>query len=122
VSMRVYEFAKQYGLSTKKALELLHEGGFEIGSHMSVLDAAAIDFLEKKIVTSSPSPITKRTDSPVAEKQNKCIAVVKNSEKLMFRQNRHQINLIQINRTQELAPPAALQPKSPNQQAWLRGP
>lgn len=67
MSMRVYEFAKQYGLSTKKALELLHEGGFEIGSHMSVLDAAAIDFLEKKIVTSSPSPITKRTDSPVAE-------------------------------------------------------
>lgn len=65
--MRVYEFAKQHGLSTKEALELLHDGGFEIGSHMAVLDAAAIDFLEKKIVKPSSAPITKRTDSPVAE-------------------------------------------------------
>jgi translation initiation factor IF-2 len=51
--MRVYEFCKQLGLETKDVMDALQKGGFAIKSHMSVLDSAAIAFLENKFIKKS---------------------------------------------------------------------
>ena len=44
--MRVYEFSKKYDKSNRDVLDLLHEGGFEVGNHMSVLSEEAVQFLK----------------------------------------------------------------------------
>lgn len=46
--MRVYEFAKEQGVSSKELLSLLGEQGFEFSSHMAVLSDEALNFLNKK--------------------------------------------------------------------------
>ena len=43
--MRVYEFCKEHNISAKDAVRLLQDAGFEIKSHMSALDAPALNFL-----------------------------------------------------------------------------
>ena len=44
--MRVYEYAKQVGITAKELLSKLSESGFEIASHMSVLDQNMLSFLD----------------------------------------------------------------------------
>lgn len=46
--MRVYEFAKEQGVSSKDLLALLSEQGFELSSHMAVLTDPALQFLRQK--------------------------------------------------------------------------
>jgi translation initiation factor IF-2 len=51
--MRVYEFSKKYDKLTKDVLGALEAGGFEVGSHMSVLSDDAIKYLEKQFLLAS---------------------------------------------------------------------
>lgn len=53
--MRVYEFAKKKNISSKELIKLLQQGGFEIKSHMSVLDGNATKFLQNKLLPRSQS-------------------------------------------------------------------
>ncbi len=46
--VRVYEFAKQVGLSSKELIKMLKDEGFDVGSHMAVLDQKALSVLSKK--------------------------------------------------------------------------
>lgn len=69
--MRVYEFSKKYGVSSKDILAQLHDAGFEVKSHMSVLDDAAIAFLaqsfeksEKKVTQQVPEEATRQVSPP----------------------------------------------------------
>jgi translation initiation factor IF-2 len=56
--MRVYEIAKEKGLSSKDVLDLLEKGGFAVASHMSVVPEDAIEYLENKLSgkTKTPAP------------------------------------------------------------------
>lgn len=70
--MRVYEFSKQSGISSKELLDLLNKAGFSVNSHMSVLAPAAIEFLNKQLnkkqeTHSSEAPINKTTISHPAQ-------------------------------------------------------
>jgi translation initiation factor IF-2 len=47
--MRIYEFAQQKNISSKDLIEKLQKGGFDVKSHMSVLDEKALSFLNKYI-------------------------------------------------------------------------
>ena len=44
--MRVYEFAKQYGLVSKDIIDFLHTSGFVVKSHASVLDEECLAILK----------------------------------------------------------------------------
>jgi translation initiation factor IF-2 len=46
--MRIYEFAKQKNVSSKELVEILIAQGFDVTSHMSVLNTEAEAFLNKK--------------------------------------------------------------------------
>lgn len=46
--MRIYEFAKKAGISSKELLALLKQNGFSFETHMSILTPEALLFLEKK--------------------------------------------------------------------------
>ena len=73
--MRIYEFAQLNNLSSKDLIEKLQTNGFDVKSHMSVLDEKALSFLNnssKKVSKSvhedteslqEPKPI-----SPIEEK------------------------------------------------------
>lgn len=43
--MRVYEFAKEHNISSKKVIKQLQEGDFDVRSHMSILNDKALNFL-----------------------------------------------------------------------------
>lgn len=82
--MRVYEFSKQSGISSKELLDLLSKAGFSVNSHMSVLSPAAIEFLNKRSkkqeAHSSEAPVkeTKKISHPVeANKEPMEIALTK---------------------------------------------
>ena len=47
-SMRVYELSKKLGVPAKKLLEILHQEGIQVKSHMSALDDASIALLQNK--------------------------------------------------------------------------
>jgi translation initiation factor IF-2 len=70
--MRVYEYAKQKNISTKEVVSLLKEGGFDVTSHMVVLDQDALDYLQKKLTKDSTvapvSPVKKLEVSEVVER------------------------------------------------------
>jgi len=55
--MRIYEFAKEKGLTSKDIIGLLEKNGFAAPSHMSVLSDEALQFLNKSF--SKPSPAKK---------------------------------------------------------------
>jgi translation initiation factor IF-2 len=63
--MRVYEFAKQIGLSSKDIIEELKKGGFDVKSHMSVVDEKAVAYIEKKY---KPKQETSPSAPPVSKK------------------------------------------------------
>ena len=69
--MRVYEFAKQKGLSSKDVLALLKEHGFELGNHMSIIPDEALPILEKK--EGSPKKSDMEDDTSVESKAEKKI-------------------------------------------------
>lgn len=58
--MRIYEFAQQNNLSNKELIEKLQAHGFDVKSHMSVLDASALSFLNEAVVP-VPEPLYKKS-------------------------------------------------------------
>lgn len=72
--MRVYEFAKEKGVTSKELIALLAKEGIEVSSHMAVLSPAALQFLNKtynkdaqpepKAVAPAPQIQTKPTPAP----------------------------------------------------------
>jgi translation initiation factor IF-2 len=107
--MRVYEFAQLKNISSKDLIEKLQHGGFEVKSHMSVLDQNALSFLEKSFTTSGanvkdekdtsseeikpleePSP-TKPIENKVSELSPSTTTknVSKISEKRSFQESKH---------------------------------
>jgi len=46
--MRVYEYAKEKGITAKELIAQLQEGGFVVASHMAVLSSEALAYLSKK--------------------------------------------------------------------------
>ncbi len=64
--MRIYEFAKKFGIPTKKLLTELQNGGFSVVSHMSVLDDKAMAFLENLY---SPKTIQNIKESKAVQKE-----------------------------------------------------
>ena len=59
--MRIYEFAQLNNISSKDLIEKLHANGFDVKSHMTVLDEKAISFLDKLF-----AKVNKNTDKDVA--------------------------------------------------------
>lgn len=68
--LRVHEFAKQHGVSSKDILRVLQESGIELSSHMVVLPEEALKVLHKKfkldyIEASGKSPSLDKKKEPV---------------------------------------------------------
>lgn len=68
--MRVYEFSKKSGLSNKELVKLLQDNGFDVASHMSVLPAEALTFLEN-MHKKPEKPAVAVEERPEPEKQIK---------------------------------------------------
>ncbi len=51
--MRVYEYAKKVGFSSKEILEHLSNAGFDVANHMAVLADKEIEFLNQRYINSS---------------------------------------------------------------------
>ena len=77
--MRVYEFAKEHGLSSKDIIALLIKNGFEISSHMSVLSDEAIQFLNREAVKKTEKAPAVEVKKPDFETQK--VAPVKEQPK-----------------------------------------
>ena len=75
--MRIYEYAKKIGVTSKELLERLAKGGFDFASHMSVLSEDAEKFLKKptkKIVASKKEVISEEKIKPLpAGKGNRAL-------------------------------------------------
>ena len=75
--MRVYEIAKDLGISSKEILSMLKEKDIDLPSHMSILSDQAIDLVKKKFskapVKASASTSEKKTAEKPAEKPVKSI-------------------------------------------------
>ena len=70
--MRVHEFAKKLNIPTKQLLEALADSGFEVKSHMAVLDDRALDvmskhFARKPVLVEAPV----NTPPPAPDNKNK---------------------------------------------------
>lgn len=52
--MRVYEFAQLHNISSKDIIEKLHKNGFDVKSHMSILDEKALSFLNTPAISTQP--------------------------------------------------------------------
>lgn len=61
---RVYEVAKDLGLSTKEMLALLRNLGISVKSHMSILEEAQINEVRKRVVPSREQGRTEPSRSP----------------------------------------------------------
>lgn len=72
--MRVYEFSKEYGVTSKELLELLNKHGFTLQSHMSVLSPEAQEFLVKEFSKNSATQAKKETISPAKPEPKQQIA------------------------------------------------
>lgn len=71
--MRVYEVARERGLSSKEVIKLLTDSGFDASSHMSVLDDSAVSFLEKHFgnqAAQSDNDATEESDSAPENEEN----------------------------------------------------
>lgn len=64
--MRVYEFAKEYDVSSKDIINLLKDAGFDVGNHMSVLDDKACAYLEKEFGAGKAKAPNPAVPQPVA--------------------------------------------------------
>jgi len=63
--MRVYEFSKESGVSSKELIEALQKNGFDVKSHMSVLSEKELEFLNKKLKNKSSE---EKKEEPVEKK------------------------------------------------------
>ena len=54
--IRVYELAKQYGISSKEFVEELQGYGIPIKNHMSTLDSETVQLIETKRNAAKPPP------------------------------------------------------------------
>lgn len=66
--MRVYEISKQLNIPSKELIDALEGHGFEVQSHMSVLSAEAVKFLQKQFGSKDKKTATSksRVKEPVA--------------------------------------------------------
>lgn len=62
--MRVYEFSKKTGIPNRELLDILHKEGFEVSSHMAVLEPKALDFLTKRFEKKSEAKTEKISPKP----------------------------------------------------------
>ena len=72
--VRVYELAKQYGVSSKEFVEELHGYGIPIKNHMSTLDSETVQSIETKRNAAKPSPIEPpeaKVEPPSTKKKTK---------------------------------------------------
>src|SRR4030095_10935986 len=73
--MRIYEFAQQNNISNKELIEKLQANGFDVKSHMSVLDESALSFLGEAVIHvpellhKNPLPLTESKPISVIEKK-----------------------------------------------------
>lgn len=87
--MRIYEFSKESGISTKDVLEVLKKEGFDVKSHMSVLSQKELDFLNIKYKTKKAEKETikehleapKKTEKPETSKEPKVSHVEEKTHK-----------------------------------------
>ena len=72
--IRVYELAKQYGVSSKEFVEELHGYGIPVKNHMSTLDAETVQLIEvERNAAKSPSaePPEAKVEPPSTKKKTK---------------------------------------------------
>ena len=77
--IRVYELAKQYGVSSKEFVEELRGYGVPVKNHMSTLDAETVELVETERNATKPTsaePPEPKTESPRAKKKTKKVAAV----------------------------------------------
>jgi translation initiation factor IF-2 len=65
--MRIYEFAKEHGLTSKDLIKELALGGFEVSSHMSMLTNQEIEFLNTKYQKPTKTNIPEVVPAPAAQ-------------------------------------------------------
>jgi translation initiation factor IF-2 len=65
--MRIYEFAQLHNVSSKDLIEKLQKQGFDVKSHMSVLDDKAISFLNTSFATADKADKNVHKDEPLKE-------------------------------------------------------
>jgi translation initiation factor IF-2 len=86
--MRIYEFAKKHGLTSKVLVEELNLAGFKVSSHMSMLTNQEIEFLNKKYEkpTNNVSPVLveKKTEKAFESKFESKVAPSVASSKTPF--------------------------------------
>ncbi len=70
MSLRVYEFSKKIGVSSKDILEVLKDNNFDVPSHMSILSDEAILLLEKSFAKNAVTE-DKTSQSALPEIQEK---------------------------------------------------
>lgn len=91
--MRVYEFSKQYNIPAKDVINTLRAEGFEIKSHMSIIDEKAMVFLKKKI-KSHDKPLDRSEKNNIAkqfsEKSGSVVSVSKKEASLSSKKSPEQ--------------------------------
>ncbi|MCX5925534.1 MAG: translation initiation factor IF-2 [Candidatus Dependentiae bacterium] len=79
--MRVYEFSKQYNIPAKDVITTLRAEGFDIKSHMSIIDEKAMVFLKKKIKShDKPHDKSEKSDT-IKQINEKPVSVVSSAKK-----------------------------------------
>ena len=77
--IRVYELAKQYGVSSKAFVEELRGYGVPVKNHMSTLDSETVELVETERNATKPTsaePPEAKTEPPRAKKKSKKVAAV----------------------------------------------
>ena len=79
-TIRLYEFSRTSGVASKDLLAALEEAGFKVASHMSVLTAKEIAFLEKKFAPRPEKKAEKKKEVPAPAKETKSVKKAKITE------------------------------------------
>ena len=66
--MRVYEYAKEHGISNKDIILFLQQHGFEIQSHMAVIPPPAMPLLAQKFESLPATTSVEPVSAPISEK------------------------------------------------------
>ncbi len=69
--MRVYEFAREHGLTSKKLLTILKEGGFRSATHMAVLSNEEVTHIKKSLGIKEEKPKAPKKAAPAKPKESK---------------------------------------------------
>ena len=73
--MRVYEYAKENGSSSKEILKYLQDAGFDVANHMAFLSDDEIELLNQKLGTKSKKPRVNGLNSDPQDQSNESPAV-----------------------------------------------